>query len=623
MLRRLHSIAVFALGSLAVLCYGAQSPTGTAPTQDTTVLHANANLVLLDVVVTEHDKAVHGLNKQRFHVLEDGHEQAITSFEEHKPASIPSPGAKPPALPPHVFSNIPQYPEASAINVLLLDGLNTPMADQTNARLQMLQFMGTIEPGTPLAIFTLSSRLRLVEGFTTDVSVLTKALKSPMADAQRSVLPDTKGNDADQANQEMDNVIGDMDKSGNYLVEVAAMQQFEADLAAYQTDQRVLMTLGAMQQLARYLGTMPGRKNLIWFSGSFPLELVPDDSLQSPFNAMRNYSRQIKETSEMLSAARVAVYPVDARGLIGMPTFDASYTQSGRLTGQHRQTSSVSDTTAGVGNLGASHTMSETTPPAAKDNAQYMQLTIQTHASMLQIAHETGGKEYFNTNGLKEAVASAIDNGSSYYTISFVPTVKELNGQFRKINVKVDDGDYKLAYRNGYFADPPEKLTAHSPAQINMFMTATMHGALPSTQIPFKAHVMETTDPSLRDAKLPAGPAGDLAESLKGPVHRFIVDLNVDPRGLTYDDTPDGSHEAQIELLLVAYDDAGNRINYLDNTFRVKFDAKQLAQATTSGISARIPLDVPAGRHFLRVAVHDLVSGSVGSLEVPMTVAAK
>jgi len=38
-----------------------------------TVLHANANLVLVDVVVTDHGKAVHGLDRGRFHILETGY----------------------------------------------------------------------------------------------------------------------------------------------------------------------------------------------------------------------------------------------------------------------------------------------------------------------------------------------------------------------------------------------------------------------------------------------------------------------------------------------------------------------------------------------------------------------
>ena len=40
------------------------------------------------------------------------------------------------------------------------------------------------------------------------------------------------------------------------------------------------------------------------------------------------------------------------------------------------------------------------------------------------IAKETGGKAYINTNGLQEAVADAVRNGSSYYTIAYVPRTR-------------------------------------------------------------------------------------------------------------------------------------------------------------------------------------------------------
>ena len=59
----------------------ASDPAGT-PNSGTTALRVNSNLVLLDVVVTDHGTPVRGLDRLRFHVFEEGHEQAITTFEE-------------------------------------------------------------------------------------------------------------------------------------------------------------------------------------------------------------------------------------------------------------------------------------------------------------------------------------------------------------------------------------------------------------------------------------------------------------------------------------------------------------------------------------------------------------
>jgi VWFA-related protein len=577
-----------------------------------TILQASANLVLVDVVVTDRGKAVHGLSPQQFHVFENGHEQKITSFDEHQQDAAPTVAAMAVALPPHVYSNIPAYPQASAVNVLLLDGLNTPMANQLETRRQMLQFMGKIAPGTSLAIFTLSSRLRLVEGFTTDVSRLTAALKSGKAGPQQSVILDPES-DAD-----VDSVIGDMANMGggsDSSVSLAygtnaiqAMQQFQADLTAYQTDQRVLMTLDAMQQLARYLSGIPGRKNLIWFSGSFPIILAPDDSLSSPFEAMRSYTEQIRETAELLSAARVAVYPVDARGLMTLKSADASYSPTTNLMGA----------TVNGGRGGTRQMASANKPNPGNDNMKFLQQTMAEQASMQQIAQQTGGVEYINTNGLKEAVASAIENGSSYYTIGYVPEAKDLNGEFRKLQVRTDHAEYKLAYRDGYYADPLTKASTHHPGAASLIMAATLHGAPPSSQILFRARVLESTDPLLKDAKLPPELLGEMAKTLKAPTHRFVADLNVDPRGLEYDVSPDNAHMAKIEFAMVAYGADGKRLNYLDFGYQLNIKADQFAQVMRNGVPVRMAIDLPAGPAYLRIAVHDLDAGRAGSLEVPV-----
>ena len=573
------------------------------------MLRANANLVLVDVVVTDRDRPITGLDKARFHIFEDGHEQPITAFDEHKPGAAPTNTAGPIAgqlaLPPHTYTNVPLYPDMGAVNVLLLDGLNTPMPNQIQVRQQMIQYLAKITPGTSLAIFTLSSRLRLVEGFTTDAAQLTKAIESRKAGPQASVILDT------QSDQTIDSAVGEMAGYGADPDAVGAMQQFQADLTAFQTDERVRMTLDAMQQLARYLSGIPGRKNLIWFSGSFPIALDPDDSLQSPFEAMRNYSDEIRETAELLSASRVAVYPVDARDLLTPPSADASYSPSTNLVGGGTST-----------RRGKTVISSPTSKPnVGKDDQKFMQQLMQEQATMEQIAGETGGRDYINTNGLKEAVASAIENGSIYYTIGYVPPAAEVDGKFHKIELRVKSADYKLAYRHGYYADPTAKPSEHNPGQTSLVMAATLHGAPPSTQILFQARVLEAADPLLKGKKLPDGPAGELSATLKSPVHRYIVDLKVDPRRISLEDTPDGVHHAKVEFALVAYDGEGKRINYKDAGYQLNLIPAQYASVMTNGIPVRLAIDLPAGQAFLRIAVHDLNAGRGGSMEVPVTVA--
>lgn len=616
--RRRSGVAGLAIAALLFAGWGLNSvaqSTATAPTQASStaapLVRTSASLVLVDVVVTNNGNPVHGLDRGQFRVLEDGQEQPIASFEEHRPVDAASVHATRPALAPNTYTNLPVYPQASAVNVLLLDGLNTPMANQMNVRRKMLEYVGKIPPGTSLAVFTLASRLRMVQGFTADPAELAKALESAKAAPQSSVILDPA---SDQA---LDTTIGDManmasgptiDVGG--VTALSSMRQFQADLTAYQTDMRVRMTLDAMQQLARYLSGIPGRKNVIWFSGSFPIALDPDDSQDNAFEAMRTYSNDIRDTAELLAASRVAIYPVDARGLMTPPSLDASYAPATNLIGA---------TTSGNRSAARSR-VTANKPSVANDVLNAQKQLMAEQAVMQQIAEQTGGKESLNTNGLKEAVASAIENGSSYYTIGYVPAARPLDGQFRKIAVSVDNRNLKLAYRHGYYADPADKLTEHTPGQVSLITAATLHGAPPSTQILFEARVLPATDAAFEGAKLPGGPAGELTAGFKTPAHRMMTDLKIDAHTLAYDSAADGAIHSKVEFTLVAYDDEGKRVNYFDSGFQLSLKAGQVAQTMENGIRLRLPLDLPAGRFFVRIAVHDLAAGRAGSLEVPVVV---
>jgi hypothetical protein len=367
------------------------------------------------------------------------------------------------------------------------------------------------------------------------------------------------------------------------------------------------MTIDAMDELARYLSAIPGRKNLIWFTGSFPVTLDPDSN-QSSYRNTESYADNIREASNLLGAARVAVYPVDARGLMTSPTASASYVPSpNSMTVSNRGKASNHSPSSNIGS----------------DNTKFMSQNAEEHGSMTLIAEETGGKAFFNSNDLKGAVADVMDSGSSYYTIAYVPPSAKLDGSFRRIKVTVNQGGDKLAYRDGYYADlrygPGSG--AQNPAGAKLITSAILRGAPPATQILLEARVLPSTDPLLTNANLPTDPAGRMAANLKGAPHLYVADLSIDPRGIAFSDAEDGGRSAKIEFLLVGYDAQGNRMNYQDQSMEITLKPKQFENIMANGLHARMFLDLPAGPCFLRIAVQDLNAGRAGSLEVPLEVA--
>lgn len=210
----------------------------------------------------------------------------------------------------------------------------------------------------------------------------------------------------------------------------ANMVELEAGYQASQLTLRVDYTLNALNLLARSLSGIPGRKNLIWLSGSFPLNVWQDPTLQNPFATIANYEDELRETNRLLTAAQVAVYPVNARGLYNDPIFDISNSPTKSRPLSNGQ------------NIGTA------------ENKLFQQ-TAAENATMGQMAEQTGGRAFTSVSNLSEAVETAIANGTNFYTLTYSPTDQAQDGKFRKLEVKLQQKGYNLAYRRGYYAAVP------------------------------------------------------------------------------------------------------------------------------------------------------------------------
>jgi VWFA-related protein len=444
--------------------------------------------------------------------------------------------------------------------------LNTYPWFQKDVCNQAIKYLKTVPPGTRLAIFTLNTeQLRLVRGFTTDFSGLSVALD----DKKSGVIPESSWlNTTPSRHAAEEEGLKAMIMMQASPAAVGAVKEYLGDETAFRTANRSELTLQAFQHLARYLSGIPARKNVIWFADTFPISFVPEDKVHTP-----RHQEHVQQTSDMLTAAQVAIYPVSARGLIGDGSFDIP----------------------------------------VDSQAEMLHEFANTQIAMETIAQDTGGRAFYNTNGLDAAMAKAIDEGSQYYTLSYAPTNNKTDGKYRHMEVKLPNTDYKLSYRRGYYADKPEARESSESAAEDPLIPLVGFGMPNFDQITYKIQAAPVHPQPAPDARR----AGFNTE-MKRPFTRYGVDVVVSLQGFVLKTTPDGVRHGRIEAMLIAYDRDGKIINILKRQSRLALEPAVYAQLQTDGLPFHLEIDVPPGDIYLRTGIYDLGSGNAGTLGFPL-----
>jgi len=559
-----------------------RSQTSTSSEHQNQVFKTSARLVVLDVVVTgKNHKPLTGLQQQDFLVSEDGTRQTIKNFEEHtaaEPLQVTSP-----ELPPNMFTNVPRVKPNGSVTVMVLDSLNTPLDDQRFVHAQVLKYIKKPEPGQRVAIFTLQSRLRMIQGFTDDPSLLAAAVNDKKNGVGRQV-PQLMQSDAETAaTQETEAALM------VWAPEAAAdMQQFAAEEGSDRSNVRLRETLQAFQDLAHYLAGFPGRKNVVWFSGAFPVAILPDPTLIHEFGAQRDDQEEIRKTSALLTAAQIAIYPVGAEGLTTNPTYNAG--ADSRLV----QQSQLSQPQVVTKELNANH------------------------AAMDVIAKATGGEAFYSTNDLNDALQRILAHGSNFYTLTYTSTNPATDGKFRRIDVKLVRPGYQLDYRRGYYADTAKTAASPSPAPPPNadLLSAFLHPGSPdSTEVPLTLRVVPTKISAKASAV--AAIKGD-NPGLKEAVNRYAVDLMIPARGLQFDTAADGHRHVRLQAGLFLFTRDGRLANWLLRQVNLNLDDAHYAIVQADGINLYFEIDGPADSVSLRGGVYDKNSDLAGTVIVPL-----
>jgi VWFA-related protein len=612
--------------------------TGDAANSPELVIHSRAAAVTVDVLVTDSKgHPVPGLKAEDFTVIEDGSPQKVNYFKEHSVIDThvtPAPTYKHPA---NIFSNVSDTTQPDSATLILLDMLNSQPLDQSRARDALTKYIKTKPPNESFALCVLDRSLHLVRGFTVDENELLMAMNDKRA---RSTSPLISQLDVASlkfirsATQKLDSPS---DIARSFAISMAGLERSIQDEQMSQNDMRTYMTIGAFEELAGYMAGVPGRKKVLWLSAAFPLGQFPaQGGLDAgPFHAQRNFIPLISKTMNLLASAHVSIYPVDIRGIETNSIADAGeerpFSQdlpntpltSPTGTGQMAVTGGSgidANASANTRNLANDHIVSPDgfIGRAMEDSTR----RNSEHSAMDFVAEQTGGKAFYGSNDVSQAVRTVVEQGTDYYTVSYSPSNRKYDGRFRKIRVKVNGKGLRIAHRSGYYAEDPNHPTEKSDEVMrNLNMAGMLHGAPESRQIPFETRIVPVGEPKTVNAK----EAGIQREGKNAPttvkLQRYRIDFAIPAASLRFDSRPEGKFHGSFRILANSYSSDGQGILQASTTAVADLKPENYRSVLSEGLRLHQEFDVPTDAGYLRLGVADMSTSYIGTLELPLPIA--
>lgn len=525
-----------------------------------TVLRVTSRLVQVSVIVQDKKgEPVRDLTRDDFSITDNNRQQKIAVFSldvaEGTPAAPAAANAPAPAL---VVSNRVARPEEKrmGVTVVVFDALNIHgLDDFVYGRKQLVQFLKTLEPGDPVALYFINGpTVRVAHDFTDDTSALIEAANK-LSDWER--LKDAgSGPSLEEASS-----VGDA--GGGYFATIAAFMQqaSEADEAA-RLRMTAEWTLTALEAIARHLTGIPGRKNLIWISNGYPMNIgLSPEAFKAAAQAGVNqelfdYSERTNRIARILAEAEVVVYPVDPAGVRTDHMYRAS--------------------NAGRPSSGRFITAGERAAP--------------TIATIRAIAKQTGGLAFFN-NEIAGNMRRAVDDGRVTYTLGFYPPEESWDGKYHAIKVLVDRKGVEVRTRDGYFAKPLAELAPEREESLRQAVASPLEGAAIGVKV-----------------KVPSNPLGWAEQDLV---------VTIDPRDIRFE-TRDGRMRADVDVVFAQQSHDGGILKGEKKTLALSLSPESYQEGLKSGLTLQEHIAVDSTASRLRVVVRDASTGAEGSVSIPV-----
>ena len=572
-------------------------PAGQHPVADPQpaagVVRTTTRLVQISVIATDKmGEPVADLTPADFLVLDNERPQKIQIFQ--KETNQPPANPRRP-LPPDTYTNRIHETGGATPNVtmLLLDGLNTEVNDQAYARQQAIKFLQQIHPHDRLAIYTLARDLHVLQGFTGDSAKLVEAL----------------GKHSGQNTMDLDASRPTQIETGSDTMDALLQEAFQREANMYIQD-RVRITVAALIEIANYAAAFPGRKNLLWVSGSFPfsvgyenlqsiVQMINDPKRESNISSEQLlFAEDIERAARALNDANIAVYPVDARGLLGLNMNTAqgskqSPSYGAMNSGQQR---GISGSRGGRGRFPNGP---KTGNPSQNSSATHaptdaiLRPDSTTFETMDALANGTGGKAFYNSNDLFSSLRSAIDDSRLTYEIGYYPSDVKWDGSFHTVTVQLKKPELIVRARKGYFALPEPAPNAET---LRAVLANAVLSPLESTGLDLAVRVKATP----RDN-------GTAVSAM----------IFFDPRSIQFD-VKDGHFAGTANMLVAQLNDKNQILNAAQQSFPLNLSGSQYEQFLKQQVEFTQEIAILPNAAQLRVVLCDGKSGKVGAVAIPL-----
>jgi VWFA-related protein len=436
--------------------------------------------------------------------------------------------------------------------------------------------------GFSVCVMKAGSRLLLYQDFTSDRLALSKAIRQAVSEEPASA------DGAVEAEKRLMIIARSANATATNQVPSSQRIAAQALLSAMQESQSVLAELhtqpglAGLMALARAEQRVPRRKVVMYFTPGLLEDSTSKDRL-----------REIVDSS---NRAGVSIYVVATNVL--SPQADQSMMAMmamGNARAVAAQTPAQPAFT--IGPDGVRQAVPQGPPGLApmvssqKDRFEFAD-PDSIKSPLMVLTEGTSGAYLSSGQNIKKPVQRMIAEMTTYYVAAYAPPVADVNGQFRKIEVKPLRAGLKIRSRAGYFALPPE-----SDSTIRAF-EAPLLKILDEPQLPSDLDV---------HAKVL-----QLGEMLTGNENTIVVETPI--ASLKTEDDPNSNlYSLHTAMVVRIKDSAGSVIKHFgeDIPHHGALDTKNADQA--GSIIMQRHFSFNPGEYLLEAAVFDYQSGKAGA----------